>query len=195
MKSLEIKGKVREATGKKDSRNLRKEALVPCVIYSGKDPIHFHAPFSEFRPLVYTPDVFLVNVNLDGEIHQAILQDMQWHPVDEQLLHVDFLRISEDKPIKIDLPLTITGTAKGIKLGGKLKVNLRKIKVKGLLKDLPDQIMVDVTDLDVTQSIKVSDLHYEGVEILAPKSDVVVTVSVTRAVKATATTPEKPEKK
>lgn len=195
MKSLEIKGKVRETTGKKDSKQLRKKELVPCVIYSGTDPIHFYAPFSEFRPLVYTPDVFLININLDGEIHKVILQDLQWHPVEEQLMHADFLRIKEDKPIKIDLPLTITGTAKGIKSGGKLKVNLRKIKVKGLVKNLPDLIAVDVTELDLGQSVKVGDLHFEGVEFLAPKSNVVATISVTRASRAAATTADKQGKK
>jgi large subunit ribosomal protein L25 len=195
MKSLEIKGKVREVTGKKDSKKLRQEELVPCVIYSGTDPVHFFAPFSEFRPLVYTPDVFQVFVNLDGDVHQTVLQDMQWHPVEEKLLHADFMRITDDKPIRIDLPLTITGTAKGIKSGGKLKVNIRKIKVKGFVKNLPDAITVDVTDLDLSQSIKVGDLRFEGVEFLAPKTNVIATITVTRASKAAATAAEKPGKK
>ena len=160
MKSLEIKGKVREVTGKKDSKKLRQEELVPCVIYSGTDPVHFFAPFSEFRPLVYTPDVFQVFVNLDGDVHQTVLQDMQWHPVEEKLLHADFMRITDDKPIRIDLPLTITGTAKGIKSGGKLKVNIRKIKVKGFVKNLPDAITVDVTPLLVTREQKVGSIPY-----------------------------------
>jgi len=184
MKSLEINGKVREVTGKKDSKKLRNEQLVPCVLYGGEENIHFCAPFSEFRSLVYTPEVFMVNLNIDGKIHHSILQDMQWHPVDEQLVHPDFLLINDDKPAKVELPVSIVGTAKWIKVGGKLKVNLRKIKVKGLVKNLPDAINVDVTELDLSQSIKVGDLNIPGVQFLAVKSDVIATVTITRAAKA-----------
>jgi large subunit ribosomal protein L25 len=186
MKSLEINGKVREVTGKKDSKKLRNEKLVPCVLYGGEENIHFYTPFSEFRSLVYTPDVFVVNLNIDGKTYQSILQDMQWHPVEEQLVHADFLQISDKKPIKVELPIQIQGTAKGIKLGGKLKVNLRKIKVKGLVKDLPDAIEVDVTELDLSQSFKVGDLNLPGVQFLAIKSNVIATVAVTRAAKSAA---------
>jgi large subunit ribosomal protein L25 len=187
MKSLEINGKVREATGKKDSKKLRNEKLVPCVLYGGEENIHFYTPFSEFRSLVYTPDVFVVNLNIEGKVHQSILQDMQWHPVEEELVHADFLLINEIKPIKVELPVIITGTAKGIKVGGKLKVNLRKIKVKGLVKDLPDVVNVDVSELDLSQSVKVGDLKIAGVQFLAVKSDVIATVTVTRAAKAAQT--------
>jgi large subunit ribosomal protein L25 len=186
MKSLEINGKIREVTGKKESKNLRSQAMVPCVLYGGNETIHFYVPFSEFRPLVYTPDVFIVNLNVNGEVHPSILQDMQWHPVNEQLVHADFLLVKESKPVRLELPVHIQGTAKGIKVGGKLKVNIRKIKVKGLVKNLPDTIIVDVNDLDVGQSFKVSDLNVEGVQFLAPKSNVIATVSVTRASKAAA---------
>ncbi len=164
MKSFDINGSIREVTGKKDSKKLRHELLVPCVLYGGDAPVHFSVPFSEFRSIVYTPDVYVVNLNLDGSVHQAILQDMQWHPVEEQLLHADFLRITDTKPVKLELPVNIIGTAKGIKTGGKLKVNIRKIKVKGLVKDLPDTVEVDVTELEIGQSIKVGDLKIKGVE-------------------------------
>lgn len=190
MKSFDINGSIREVTGKKDSKKLRHELLVPCVLYGGDAPVHFSVPFSEFRSIVYTPDVYVVNLNLDGSVHQAILQDMQWHPVEEQLLHADFLRITDNKPVKIELPVNIVGTAKGIKTGGKLKVNIRKIKVKGLVKDLPDTVEVDVTELEIGQSIKVGDLKMKGVEFLAIKSNVIATVSVTRAAKAAATAKE-----
>ncbi len=195
MKSFEIKGNLRQVTGKKDSKRLRTEELVPCVLYGGGDPVHFSVPFSEFRGLVYTPEVFVVNLDIEGQGCQAILQDMQWHPVEEKLMHADFLRIEEKKPVKIELPVTIAGTAKGIKTGGKLKVNLRKIKVKGLVKNLPDSVTIDVSDLDVGQSIKVGDLHIDGVEFLAVKTNVVVTVSVTRATRAAASATEKSGKK
>lgn len=190
MKSLEIKGELRNTTGKKDSKKLRAQGLVPCVLYGGTEPIHFYVPFSECRQLVYTPDVYIVNLNIDGNIHQSIIQDVQWHPVEEQLIHVDFLHISDNKPVKIELPVTITGSARGIKAGGKLKVNVRKLKVKGLVKDLPDTINVDVTELDLSQSIKVGDLKTEAMQFLVSKSSVIATVAVTRASKAVAPTKE-----
>jgi large subunit ribosomal protein L25 len=184
MKSLEINGKLREATGKKDSKKLREQELVPCVLYGGETNIHFYALFSEFRPLIYTPDVFIVNLNIDGKVYSSVLQDAQWHPVEEQMMHADFLQIDENKPVKVELPVEIVGTAKGIKVGGKLKVNLRKLKVRGLVRDLPDSIAVDVTELDLGQSIKVGDLNIEGVHLLAVKSNVIATVTITRAAKA-----------
>jgi large subunit ribosomal protein L25 len=187
MKSLEINGKIREVTGKKDSKKLRGQNLVPCVLYGGEENIHFYAPFSEFRAMVYTPDIFIINLNIEGKVYSSILQDMQWHPVEEQLIHVDFLQIQDNKPIRVELPVQIEGTAKGIKVGGKLKVNLRKLKVKGLVKNLPDYISVDVSELDLGQSIQVGDLNMEGVQFLAVKSNVIATVSITRAAKAAQT--------
>jgi large subunit ribosomal protein L25 len=187
MKSLEINGSLREATGKKDSKKLRTQQSVPCVLYGGEENIHFYVPFSDCRPLVYTPDVFVVNLNIGGKTYKSILQAMQWHPVEEQLVHADFLLISDKKPIRVELPVNITGTAKGIKVGGKIKVNLRKIKVKGLVKDLPDVITVDVTELDLGQSLKVGDLNISGVQFLAAKTNVIATVSITRAARAAQT--------
>lgn len=184
MERKEIKGEIRKATGKKDSKKLRTQELVPCVLYGGEETIHFNAPFSQFRKIVYTPDVFILDINIDGKNYQAILQDTQWHPVEEQMLHADFLQVSDDKPIKINLPVNVTGTAKGIKAGGKLKVNLRNLKVKGLIKDLPNAIDVDVAHLGLSQSIKVGDLKPKGMELLNNKSDVIATVMVTRAARA-----------
>ncbi len=194
MKTLEIKGNLRSATGKKDSKSLRDQEIVPCVMYGGEEPIHFQVPFSEFRPVVYSPDVFLVTVDIDGKAYKAILQDTQWHPVDEVLMHADFLQVSEKKPVKVSLPVTITGTAKGIKVGGKLKVNLRRLKVKGMVNDLPDTISVDVTELGLAQSIKVGALKPSGYQILNNKSDVVATVTVTRAARAAMTAETKGKK-
>lgn len=184
MKTFEIKGSLRATTGKKDSKNLRNQALVPCVLYGGSENVHFHLPFSEFRHVVYTPEVFLVNLDIDGKPYQAVMQDAQWHPVEEKLLHADFLQVDENKPIKVSLPVTIKGTAKGIKAGGKLKVNLRKLKVKGIATKLPESIDVEVTQLGLGQSIKVGDLKTDGLMLLNNKSDVVATVTVTRAARA-----------
>jgi large subunit ribosomal protein L25 len=184
MKTLEIKGSLRSGTGKKNSKTIREQELVPCVMYGGEEPVHFQIPFNEFRHLVYTPDVFLITLDIDGKSYSAILQDTQWHAVEEKLLHADFLLVTENKPVKVSLPITITGTAKGIKIGGKLKVNLRLLKVKGMVNDLPDSIQVDVTELGLGQSIKVSSLKPSGYQILNNKSDVVATVTVTRAARA-----------
>ncbi len=184
MKTFEIKGSLRTSTGKKDSKNLRDQELVPCVLYGGNENIHFALPFNEFRHIVYTPEVFLVNLDIEGKKYQAILQDTQWHPVEEKMLHADFLQVFDNKPLKVSLPVTIVGTAKGTKAGGKLKVNLRKLKVKGLAADLPEAIHVDVTELGLGQSIKVGELKTEKLQLLNNKSDVIATVTITRAARA-----------
>ncbi len=194
MKLLDIKGELRSATGKKDSKKLREQALVPCVMYGPEGNLHFHVPFSDFRSVVYTPDVFLLNIEIDGKSYQAVLQDAQWHPVDEQLLHADFLQVADNKPVKVSLPVDVIGTAKGIKLGGKLKVNLRKLRVKGSVNKLPDSIKVDVTNLGLSQSIKVGDLQLEGLHLLNNKSDVIATVVITRAARAAMMSSEKGKK-
>ena len=181
MKSLVIKGQLREALGKKGAKKLRAQELVPSVMYGGDEVIHFAVPFSELRQLIYTPSVFLLEIDLDGKIYKAIMQAIQWHPVEEQVLHIDFLSITEGHPMKMEIPIKITGLAKGIKAGGKLKTNMRKLKVKALAEHLPDTIDIDVTKLGLGQSIKVGDLKLENVELLDSKSNVVVTVSMTRA--------------
>jgi large subunit ribosomal protein L25 len=183
MKSFVIKAQKREETGKKDSKKLRREGLVPCVIYGGEEPIHVYADFKDFRQVIYTPNVYIIHVEIGDEVVKAIIQDMQWHPIEEQLLHVDFLLVNDDKPLKISLPVKTIGLAIGIKQGGKIKSNMRKLKVKGLAKDLPDSIDLDVENLEVGQSIKIGDLNFEKLEFLENKSTVIVAVEVTRAVK------------
>ncbi len=184
MKSVVIKGEVRESLGKKDAKKLRAEEKAPAVLYGGDTPIHFAVDFAELRQLVYTPNVYLIDLEIAGETHKAIMQDIQWHPVDEQILHIDFLKIKDDKPVKIEVPVKIIGLAKGIRLGGKLNTNLRRMKVKALAANLPDAIEVDVTELGLAQSIKVADLNVENVELLDAKSNVVVSVGITRAAKS-----------
>ncbi|NOY95740.1 MAG: 50S ribosomal protein L25/general stress protein Ctc [Chlorobi bacterium] len=193
MKSVVIKGKQREAVGKKDTKKLRSEGNVPCVLYGGDKPIHFYAPFNEFRKIVYTPSVYLLDVDIDGKVYKAIMQDIQWHPVEEQILHIDFLIVRDDKPIKIEIPVQTNGLAKGIKQGGKLKSNLRKLKVKAFAKDLPDTIEINVEDLALGDSVKVEDLSFKNIEFLDNKSNVVVSVNITRAAMAAMTTDETEE--
>ena len=186
MKTIVIKGQKRESLGKKDSKKLRSQEMVPAVLYGGEEVIHFAVPFGELRKIVYTPSVYLIDIDVEGEVYKAFMQDIQWHPVDEQILHIDFLKIQEGKPIKIEVPINVTGLAKGIKAGGKLKVNLRRLKVKALAENIPDTIDIDVTKLGLAQSIKVSDLNVENLEFLDSKSNVVVGVVITRAARSAA---------
>lgn len=183
MKSVVVKGEKRVALGKKDSKKLRSQEIVPAVLYGGEEVLHFAVSFSELRKIIYTPSVFLVDLEIDGETHKAIVQDIQWHPVEEQVLHVDFFRISDDKPVKIEVPINVIGLAPGITEGGKLKINLRRLKVKALAKDVPDTIDIDVTKVELGQSIKVGELAVENLEFLNSKSNVVLSVNVTRLAK------------
>ena len=186
MKTVVVKGQKRNSLGKKEAKLLRSQELVPSVLYGAGEPFHFAVPFSEMRQLVYTPGVFLVDLDIDGTIYPAMMQDVQWHAVEEQILHVDFLKIEENKKIKIDVPVKVAGLAKGIKAGGKLKINLRRLKVKALAKDLPDTIEINVTKLGIGQNVKVGDLSLKNIELLDKKSNVVVAVTITRAAKSVA---------
>jgi len=186
MKTLLVKGEKRKSLGKKEAKLLRAQEAVPAVLYGAGEPIHFSVPFSEMRQLVYTPGVFLIDLEIEGTIYQAIMQDTQWHAVEEQILHVDFLKVEEGKKVKIDVPVKVVGLAKGIKAGGKLKTNLRKLKIKALAKDLPDSIEINVTKLGIGQTIKVGDLALKNIEILDKKSNVVVAVTITRAARSAA---------
>lgn len=187
MKSISIKATKREVVGKKNAKKLRSEELVPGVLYGGEEPIHFYATEKEFKPLIYTPHVYLVNLDIDGTVYPSIIQDSQFHPVEEKLLHVDFLRTAEDKPVKIEIPIKIEGFAKGMRKGGKMKQNLRTLKVKALTKDLPDTININIDDLDLGQAIKVSSLQRENLEFLNAKATPIVAIIATRAARAAKT--------
>lgn len=184
MKTVVISGQKRETIGKKESKRLRSQEIIPAVLYGGEAPVHFAVPFSELRKLVYTPSVYLIDIEIDGTTYKAIMQDIQWHAVEEQIMHIDFLMIQDDKAIKIEIPVAVNGLAKGIKMGGKLNLTLRRLKVKALAQNLPDTITVDVTDLGIGDSIKVSELDLENIELLNTKSNVIISVSITRAAKS-----------
>ena len=184
MKSIEIKGFSREGLGKKDSKKLRSEGKVPCVLYGSKAPVHFFAEAGDFRKVINTPAVYLIDLNIDGTTHKAIMQDVQFHPVEDQVIHVDFLEIGDDRPLKIEVPIKVEGYAKGMRSGGKLKVNLRRLKVKALAKNLPDNIKIDITELELGDSFKVGQLELDNIEFLNSKSVPVVSVVITRAARA-----------
>ena len=186
MKTFDLAGKERESVGKKDSKKLRNEEKVPCVLYGGEEPVHFYCEEGDLRKLIYTPHVYLVNLDVADTKCQAIMQDIQFHPVTDNPIHIDFLKVSDDKPVKVNIPVTTKGYAKGIRAGGKLQVEMRYLTVLALPKDLPDSITVDVTGLDLGQSYRVSDIETDTLKILNAKSVPVVRVMVTRASRAAA---------
>lgn len=186
MKSIELSGAARTATGKKESNKLRKQDLAPCVLYGGKENVHFAIERQALKKLVYTPNVYLVDLNIDGNKRKAILKDLQFHAVTDEILHIDFLEIFEDKAIEISVPVKLNGLAAGVKAGGKLQMLNRKLKVKALPKDLPDTLDVDITNLELGKSIKVGDVDFENIELLNVKNTVIAAVKLTRAAKGMA---------
>jgi large subunit ribosomal protein L25 len=183
MKSIELKVSLRKTTGKKDAKKLRKNNQVPCVLYGGKENKHFSAEERSFKDLIYTHHVYIVNLDIEGKEHKAILKEIQFHPVSDRIDHVDFVEVSTDKPVVIDLPVEITGSSVGIRAGGKLRQRKRYIKVKGLIEHLPDSLVIDISDLDIGQSVLADDLKYPHVEILELKRSLVVGVISSRIAK------------
>lgn len=187
MKSLEIVGYRRANLGRSEAQQIRAEGLVPAVLYGGESQVHFKAPTMLFRDLLTTGDVFNVTLNIEGEIHNAILQDAQFHPVNDSLLHADFLEIVPGKEIKIDVPIKLTGTATGVIKGGKLNQKLRKLRVQGLAENIPDYIELNVKNLDLGRSIKVSAIQNKDYAILSQPAIPVASVDIPRALRGTLT--------
>ena len=188
MKSIEIQGSLRTETGKKSTKALRKNDSVPCVLYGlntdengNQVATHFSVTVEELRKLVYTPHIYVVDLNIDGKVVNAIMKDIQFHPVTDAILHVDFLQINEDKPIVMEVPVKLEGLAEGVKAGGKLNLQIRKLKVKAFYNVIPERLVVDVTSLGLGKTIKVGELHYEGLELLNAKDAVVCAVKLPRA--------------
>ena len=188
MKTIEIVGSLRTETGKKATHSLRKNNSVPCVLYGmQKDEngnqvaTHFTVTVDGLRKLVYTPHIYVVDLNIDGKVVNAIMKDIQFHPVTDAILHVDFLQINEENPIVMEVPVQMEGLAEGVKAGGKLALQMRKLKVKALYSAIPERLIVNVTSLGLGKTIKVGELNYEGLEILNAKEAVVCAVKLTRA--------------
>lgn len=180
MKTVSMSGSPRENVGKKDARDLRRKGLIPCVLYGGKEQIAFSATELSFRDIIFTPDACLIDLEVKGKKYSAILQDAQFHPVTGKIVHCDFLEIFPDKAVKIDIPIRITGNSPGVIKGGKLITKLRKLKAKGLMDALPDTIEVDISRLNISDSVKVGELTVEDIEFLDPANAVVVIVKMTR---------------
>ncbi len=186
MKTIEIIGYKRANLGKADAQRLRDEGLVPCVLYGGDNQVHFYSPMILFRDLVYTNEAHFVHLNIEGEESQAILQEIQFHPVSEVILHADFLRIVEDRKIKMNIPARLVGLAPGVTKGGALVQKRSSLKVFALPSEMPDHIDVDVSTLDFHHAIKVGDIKVEGLEFTDPKQASVAVVEVPRAAKLAA---------
>ncbi len=182
MKSVSISGSVRENVGKKDAKAQRNQGFIPCVVYGGTTQMQFVVEETQFRALLFTPEVKYVELSVGGKTCNAIVQATQWHPITDKLLHVDFLEVIDGKPITIGLPIQITGTSPGVLRGGKLVKKSRKIKVKGLLQNIPENIAVDITPLDINDMIRISDVAIENLEIMENPANVVVSVASTRNV-------------
>ena len=182
MKSFDLKGTARTEVGKKSTNELRKNNGIPCILYGiEKEAKAFAVTTDAVRKLVYTPDIHVVNLTIDGQECTAVLKDIQFHPVKDTILHMDFLQIVADKPIVMEVPTVLTGLAAGVKLGGKLQQAIRKIKVKAVYANIPEKLTIDVTELALGKSIKVGELSFEGLELVTPAQTVVCSVAATRA--------------
>ena len=183
MKTVEIIGYKRANLGKKEARHLRAEGQVPCVLYGGDEQIHFYAPMILFRPLVYTDQAHFVELNIEGVEKRCILQDIQFHPVNEIILHADFLELHEGKPVKMDIPVQLTGTAVGVTKGGKLMHKRHFLRLKALPKDMPDYIEVNVSKLDFGKSVKVKDVKAGNFQILDSPAISIAVIEIPRALR------------
>lgn len=180
MKSVEIKGNVRTDVGSKYAKAERKAGNVPCVIYGGEAPIHFSAPVLAFKGLIYTAEAKTAKITIGDTSVEAVIQDMQFHPVTDQLMHIDFIQLVEGKPVTMNIPVVLNGQARGVLNGGKLKTILRQLSVRAIPGQFPDSIELDITELRIGKSIRVSDVTPSGYEILNADTAVIVTVKKAR---------------
>lgn len=181
MKSITIKGQERESVGKKATKALRDAGMVPCVIYGGKQPVHFAAEDKAFKSLVYTPNAHTVVVDLNGKTTDAILQDIQFDPVSDKILHIDFFQLDDKKEIIMEVPVKITGTSPGVLLGGELRLNQRRLKVKALPKNLPDYVEANISELQMGNKLYITKVETNNFKLMHPDNTVVCQVKISRA--------------
>lgn len=193
MKEVKVEGKLRTDLGKKASKLLRKEGLVPCNIYGemkdadGKpQAMSFVCHMNELRKIVYTPHIYVIDLIIEGKSHTAVLKELQFHPVNDSLLHVDFFEVNDQKPITIGIPVKLNGLAQGVRDGGRVNLSIRKINVTAPYQIIPETLDIDITDLKLGKSIKVGELHFDGIELSTPAEVVVCSIKTTRASKSTA---------
>ena len=184
MQVFELKGELRTDLGKKATKVLREEKKVPCVLYGGKENSHFSVVEKDLSKLVYTPFVYIVKIMIDGNAYEAVMREIQFHPVTDRILHIDFYHIFAEKPVIIEVPVKLKGFAEGVQAGGKLVQVIRKLKVKALPANLPGEVELDVTSLGLGKSIKVKELSFDNFEVVNAKEVVIAQVKVTRASKS-----------
>lgn len=183
MNSIAISGSPRENVGKRDAKELRYEGKIPAVLYGGKEQLHFAVEKTSLKDLIYSADVNYVDLDVAGQKIQAILQDAQFHPLTEEIIHVDFFQLDQAKPLVMQIPVKLTGTSPGVKMGGKLVQKLRKLRVKALPKDMPQYVEVNIEPLEVGKSVRVSDLNFTGFDITNTAEDTIVSVTTSRALR------------
>jgi len=181
MNSVSLSGSLRENVGKKDAKALRKNGQVPCVIYGNNiEQVKFFTDARSFKKVLYTPETLIIDFEINGKVYHTILQDIQYHPVTDEVMHADFLDVNEENPITVTLPVRTEGTCPGVMRGGRMNMNLKKMKVRGYVNDLPDSIIIDITKLQMNQAIKVRDLNLEKITVLVPENTIVVDVRAPR---------------
>ena len=195
MKTVTLSGSPRANVGRTDANALRNAGKVPCVIYGGKEQIHFSAEEKAFKNIIFTPDACQVEVDLNGKKYRTILQEVQYHRLTDKLIHADFLEIVDGKPITMNIPVKTIGTSEGVRAGGKLTEKLRKLKARGLANKLPDTIDINIEKLTIGKSVIVGEINIDGVELLNAKNVSVVSVNTTRAVAQAEQAAAKEEKK
>lgn len=187
MKQITLNGVSREAGNKAAVKSIRREKMVPGVFYgNGAENTLFSISIKELETVLNTPNSYIIELDIEGKKQLVVLHAVQFHPVTDEPIHVDFLAIREDSPVTIDIPVTITGNSIGVRQGGKLLVSTRKLKVRGMMNNLPDTLDVDITSLDLGKQITAKDLHYEGIDIVSPKATIICSVKMTRAAAAAA---------
>jgi len=195
MKSIAISGSLRKNVGKRDAKELRYEGKVPAVLYGGKEQYHFAVSATDLKPVIYTPDVHFIDLDIDGKKFRSILQDAQFHPLTDQVRHVDFLELDDKKPVALNIPIKLTGTSPGVKVGGKLVQKLRSLRVKALPKDLPQYIEVSLESLEVGKSVQVGSIQLDNAKVLNNPDDTIVSVIMSRALRQAEQEAAKAEKK
>ncbi len=186
MKTFELKGTLRTDLGKKASKAMRRAGSVPCELYGNGENIHFSCTQDALRKLIYTPEIYLVNLNIEGREEKAIIKELQFHPVSDKVIHIDFLAVTEDKPIVMDVPVRLEGLAVGVRAGGKLSLEMRKLRVKGLYNNVPEVLTINVENLDLGKTIQVKALQFDNLELLNAPNSVVCAVKLTRAARGAA---------
>lgn len=180
MKTVKISVEKREKISKPETRRLRKEEMVPCVMYGGEKNYHFYTHQNNFLKVVYSPEVHLIEIDMQGEKHKGLIQDIQFHPVTDKILHIDFIEVFDEIPVIATIPIRLEGVSIGVKNGGRMRQRRRYLKVKGLIQNMPEHLVIDITNMDINDTIKISDLDYPNLEILDPHQSMVLSVVSSR---------------